>query len=323
MMRIFVGQLPLWARRDHPALRYELGLQVRPPARVRYLRAFFQILAVGVLLVIGYLVATNLLQRAPGTTPAESIFNILYVPALALQVLLGLSALANAIALVPELVARSTWDNLRATQGGVELAMRARWVAILYRQRGLLILLIGIRVILIGLMLWELTAFQGRYLDLLINGITPEIALPVAVILLSFTMTAALLMPVTTTGLDASLGLLISSYVRGRTSSSLVLLAVTAIRIAIMSLLLIEGARFMNGDLTSAAAPGAWLLLGGGGALGDLGVGFLHLGRYSEMWATVPYGVFLGTGLLVFALVQSVVADRLLVFAARRAQARG
>lgn len=322
MMRIFVGQLPAWARRDHPALRYELGLQAQPPARARYLRAFFHILAVGVLLVIGYLVATDLLRHAPGTTPAESIFNVLYVPTLALQVLLGVTALANAIALVPELVSRSTWDNLRATQGGVELAMRARWVAILYRQRGLLGLVIAVRVILIGLMLWELTAFQGRYLDLLINGITPEIALPVAVILLSFTMTAALLMPVTTTGLDASVGLLTSAYVRGRTSSSLVLLTLTAIRIGVMSVLLIGGARFMNGELLSAADAGAWLLLGGG-ALGDLGVGFLHLGRYSEMWATVPYGVFLGTGLLVFSLVQSVIADRLLVFAARRAQSRG
>lgn len=323
MMRLFVGQLPAWARRDHPALRHELGQTVQVPTRVRLVRAFTQIVAVAGLLLIGLLVATNLLQRPPGTTPVESIFNILYVPTLVLQILLGATALGSSANLVTELMGRSTWDNLRATEGGVELSMRARWVAVFYRLRPLLILVIAVRVVLIALMLWELTAFQGRYLDLLVNGITPEIALPVAVILLSFTMTAALLLPVTSAGLDAAVGLLVSIYVRGRTSGTLAQALLLFARIFLTALLLVAGAQFMRGDLLSASDPGAWLLLAGGGALGDWGVGFLHLARYSEMWATVPFGVFMGTALLLFSLLQAVVADRLLVFAAHQGQQRG
>ncbi len=80
---------------------------------------------------------------------------------------------------------------------------------------------------------------------------------------------------------------------------------------------------FLRGELFSATDLGAWLLMGGYSALGDWGLGFLNLGRSSEVWATVPYGILICLALLVFALVQAAVADRLLMLAVRLAQKKG
>ncbi|MBE0690222.1 MAG: hypothetical protein IH587_08905, partial [Anaerolineae bacterium] len=59
------------------------------------------------------------------------------------------------------------------------------------------------------------------------------------------------------------------------------------------------------------------------GALGDWGLYFLHLSSFGEVWAIVPYGIFLGLALMLFALVQAFLADRLLLWAIDRAQSRG
>ena len=89
------------------------------------------------------------------------------------------------------------------------------------------------RALLIGLMLWELTAFQGRYLDLLINGIVPDVPLVAAVLLVSFTMTAALLLPLTTVGMDAAIGLLVSALVQQRTYSTLLQAVLIFVRVVV------------------------------------------------------------------------------------------
>ncbi|MBK8024382.1 MAG: hypothetical protein IPK19_23865 [Chloroflexi bacterium] len=323
MMRLFFGTLPSWARRDHPGLRYELGRPERPPASVRFFRAFLQLLIVAVLLLIGTLIATDLLRRPAGSNSVESLFNILYVPVVALQVMLSVTALSASVGFVPEQMARGTWDNLRSTPGGVEMAMRARWVASFVRARLLLIAVLLARLVLIGLMLWEIMGFQGRYLSLLTNGITPGLSLAVAILLLSLTMTASLLLPITSAGLDASVGLLLSVFARGRTGSILIQAGLILVRILVIAALLMAGAAYMRGELAELADPLAWLLLSAGGAIGDLGLGFLHLGRAGEIWATVPFAVLIGPALLAFALIQAAVADAVRRYAAAQGQHRG
>ena len=80
MVRLFIGQLPVWARRDHPVLRHELGETARPPWRVRYGRALGVVLGIGVLVLIGVLIATNLFRRPAGQTTVETINAILFWP---------------------------------------------------------------------------------------------------------------------------------------------------------------------------------------------------------------------------------------------------
>lgn len=323
MVRLFVGQLPPWARRDHPVLHYELGAPAQVSMRGRYLRAFGVLAGAALLVVIGYLIATDRLTRPAGQTSVEAINNVLFFPVLLLQLLLGIIAIASTSNFVGDEMRRQNWDNLRATEQGAEMAIRARWISVFYRLRGLLGVVLLVRSLLIGLMLWELTAFQGRYLDLLINGIVPAVPLVAAVLLVSFLMTAALLLPLTSVGFDAALGLLISAVVRQRTYGTLVQALLIFVRIGVTAALLLTLTAFLNGQLFQVGDAGAWLLAAGYGAVGDWGLAYLQLGRMSEIWATIPYGVMLGLALLVFALIQAALADRILMVAARQAQKKG
>ncbi len=322
MIQRITGQLPAWARRDHPVLRHELGRTKIAPRRVRLARAFGVVLLAALLLLIGYLVATDLNATPAGQNVVESLNNILYFPILIVQVILRIAAFTLTAGVVGEQVRFGKWDNLRATEHGAELTMRTRWASVFYRLRGLIGVVTVLRLILVGGILYDLTSFQGRHLDLFIVGITPEVPLVVAVLLLSFLMTASLLLPVTGTGFDASMGLLISSHVPGRTFGAMAQGLYILARMALTVVLVLAATAFLNNQLPTSDL-GSWLLLLVFSAIGDWGVAFLFLSRFGEVWAIVPYGIFLGLGLLIFALLQAAAADAVLMLAARRAQRKG
>jgi hypothetical protein len=323
MLQRVTGQFPAWARRDHPVLRYELGR--RPPLsrRARLLRAFINVVIVGVLVLVGVLVATNLGTQPAGQNPTETLNAVLYIPLLVIQAILRVAAVAQTSGAVGEERRRQNWDNLRATPTGAELALRARWAAVFYRWRLTLALLLLARAVLIGAILWDLMAFQGRYLDLLINGITPELSLVVAVLLMSFLMTAALLLPLTAVGFDAAVGLLISAWFPGRTFNTLAQALYILLRLGLIIGLGVLARSFLEGGLQGVSDVGAWLIVGANGAVGDWGLSFLYLGRYGEIWAIIPFGIFLGLALMLFSLLQAAVTDGVLALAVRQAQRRG
>ncbi len=322
MLQRLTRQLPLWARPEHPVLRYELGKVQRAPRRVRLLRALGIILLALALVVGSYVVATGFLTRPLGQSLTESLSAIVLYPLLILQVITRVAAVGLTANVVSEEARRQNWDNIRATPTGAELALRASWAAVFYRLRALLGIILVVRIILIFGILYDLTAFQGRYLDLLINGILPEVPLVAGVLLLSLLMTASLLLPITGIGFDAALGLLLSTFVRQRMYNSLLLMLIILFRIALVIGLAYLVSQFVNGALDVSDST-AWLLVGAYGAMGDWGLAFLNLGFYGEIWATVPYGILLGLGLLVYAMLQAMVTDQLLALAVRRAERRG
>lgn len=323
ILQRITGQLPPWARADHPLLRYELARAAgQLSRRARYLRALWIVLLALALAGGGYLIATGFLQQPPGQNLTESALNILFWPLLVAQLLLSVLALALTGSAISEEIRRQTWDNLRATAGGAELTIRTRWASVFYRARGLLGVLLGLRVLLIGGILFDLTAFQGRYLDLLINGIVPDVPVLVAALLLSFTMTASLLLPLTAVGFDAAVGLLIATVFQQRTYAILAQIIYMLFRLTLLVGLVFAVTQFINGDLAASDA-GAWFLVSGFAALGDWGLAFLNLGFYGEIWATVPYGIFMGLALLVFSLIQAALADAIVALAIRQAERRG
>lgn len=321
MRRLFPA-LPGWARTDNPVMSYQLPHGTPPSRGVRLLRAFGVLVLGAVLLLLGYMLATNFLRTQPGSYPVESINNILYFPLLALQILLSIAALLLTTGTVSREQRLQHWDNLRATPSGADLLLRTRWASVFYRLRGLLGLIIVGRVILLACMLYDLTSFQGRYIDLLINGVIPEVGVIVAVLLLALQMTASILLPITATGMDASLGLFISTTVQQRTYNVLLQLLLIIVRIGVTTALLLGVTRFLEGHL-QASDPAAWLLMFSAAAFGDWGLGMLYLGRAGEIWATVPYGIFIGLALVIFCFVQAYLADQILVWAVKRAQRRG
>lgn len=323
MIQRFTGQLPLWARADHPVLRYELARAAgRLPKRAQYFRALWVVLLGFLLAGGGYLIATGFLQQPPGQNLTESALNVVFWPMLVVQILMSAVTMGLTGSTVSEEIRRQTWDNLRATQAGAELTIRTRWAAVFYRIRGLLGVVLLIRVLLIVGILVDLTAFQGRYLDLLINGIVPDVALPIAALLLAFMMTASLLLPLTAVGFDAAMGLLIATLFQQRTYAVLAQVLYVVFRGFLVTLLVFSTTQFVNGDLT-ATDPGAWALVGGFAAFGDWGLSFLNLGFFGEIWATIPYGIFLGLALLVLSLIQAALTDGIVALAIRQAERRG
>jgi hypothetical protein len=323
MVQRVTGRLPDWARRDHPVLRYEMGR--RPPASrsTRLLRALVNIVVLGVLGLIGVMVATNFGSQPAGQNPTDSLNNLLYIPLLAIQAILSVAALTQTAGAVGEEIRRQNWDNLRATPNGAELMMRARWASVFYRLQPALGLLLFMRVVLIAAMLWDLTAFQGRYLDLLINGITPSISLAVAVMLLSFLMTAVVLLPLTAIGFDAAFGLLIAATFPGRMLNTLAQALYILVRLGLIIGLGVLARAYMEGRLAGVGDGGGWAVVAINGAVGDWGLSFLYLGRYGEIWATIPYGVFMGLALMLFSLIQAALADVVLILAVRQGQRKG
>ncbi len=315
-------QLPDWARVSHPLVRYEIGAAQSISRRRRLLQVAGATMLLTLLFSTGYLIATRFLQDVPGQNVTESLSAILFWPTLSLQVLLQIAALALTVNTVSEQKRRQTWDNLRATEGGTRLLLRARWVAVYYRLSPLLALTLLVRAVLIVGILYDLTAFQGRYIDLLVNNITPDVSPLVGVCLLAFVMSASLLLPLTGMGMDAAMGLLVSALVQGRVYSILVQIVLVILRLLLLAMLLIAVTQFTLGTLPLDSAP-AWLLMGGFGAMGDWGLSFLHLSFFSEIWATIPFSILLGLALMGFALVQSAFSEWLLAFAIRRAEQIG
>lgn len=322
MMRRIASQLPAWARPDHPILRYELSRLWQPlPPRARYLRALAVVL-LGLALGVGgyayYWLATDGGAAQPGVT--ESIWRVLFFPALAIQVLVSVIGMLTASSRVVDERRRQTWDNLRVTTTGAGLAVRTRWASVVfYRLRSLVVVLMLVRLALILGVLYDLMAFRGGYLDMLTANIVPEVALPVAVLLLALTMTAAVLLPWTGVGMDAALGLLIATTFRQNFYTGLAQVLYVVLRVGGVLGLLLLVTRFLQGEWGAGQALD-WLLLAAFGALGDWGLLFLHLASLGELWVMVPYALFLGLALLLFALLQAALTDGILALAVRQAE---
>lgn len=321
MIRRLTGDLPAWAQRQHPVLRYELERSQPPSRRGRVLLWAGGVVLALLLLGLGYLLATGGLAHAPGMSVAETIHRIVYWPLLAVQVLTGVLAMTLTANAVGDEVRRRHWDSLRATPDGTALTLRARWVAVFYRLRPLLAAILVVRVVLILLIFYDLTGFQGRYLDLLMNGITPELPLAGGVLLLALLMTAALLAPFTSVGLDAAVGLYLSTVVRQTTSSALLQVFLLLVRVAVVGGLAQAMTQFMTGVLT-VERPASAALVGLYAALGDGGLASLDLGLFGDLWVKAPWSILVCVGLLVFVLVQALLADQLVARAVRRAEQR-
>jgi hypothetical protein len=315
-------ELPEWARSKHPHVRYELGQVKRASRRMKYAQAIGISFVIVLLFVGGYFIGTNFLQNVPGQSLTESAMAIVFWPTFVLQIILQIAAMTLTVNMVSEQKRRLTWDNLRATEGGTGVALRAKWASVYYRLRLLLGLVMAIRIGLVLGILYDLTAFQGRYIDLLINNITPEVSPIVGALLLAFLMTAALLLPLTAIGMQAAIGLLIAVNFQQRVYNVMAQIIIVVIRLLIIAGLTLATTQFINNQLPLGDAP-AWLLTGAYAAVGDWGLRFLHVGFYSEIWATIPYTIFFGIALLVFSLGQSLVTEWILAFTIRRAEQIG
>src|SRR5258708_13742737 len=175
MWQRLYNQLPEFARPSNPVMRHILSQGQRPTSpRARFLRFILIALLAAFAIFAGWEIATNF-----GATPFDAsntpdkIYLVLFWPLVMIQLLTRLAALGSTSGVVATEVARGTWDTLKVTTEGAVLTMKSRWAAIFYRLRVLLLILVLARVVFVLIALFDFTAFQGHYLDLLLSATTP------------------------------------------------------------------------------------------------------------------------------------------------------
>lgn len=321
MIRRLLGPIPIWAQADFPLLRYELNRnRNQPTMRAHIIRIIGIALALALLIFIGLLWATNGLLEPAGGNMADSIWRTLFYPVFALQVVSSITAISLGVDAIGTLRRRQRWDNIRATEHGASYTLRAHWVAILYRLRGAFYLLFTARVVLIGVILYQLTSHRGGFLDILTGNITPEVPLVAGILLVAAAMTAAFLLPLTTIGLDAALGLLISTIFKNRAFAHVAQTIAIAGRLILSIGLLVLVTAYMQNTLTIEADSLEWLTVGAYSAFSDWGILLMNLDQAGELWAIIDYGVFFGLALLVAVLAQAILIDGVLQYSVRRAE---
>ncbi len=299
MLKRFVVELPAWAQPNHPVLRYMiLRGRTRDALWWRLMRTLLQVIAAAIIVVFGYQIATGF-----GVRQAPSLHAVLYWPLVFLGVLVGLAAMtvtSNAISLEKS---RGTWDSLRITSHGAELTFQARWIAAFYALRGPLSVLFLARLVFVVAILIDLMQYyRGRYLDLLLSGITPAVSVPVGAALLAALMTAAVLQPLVAVGLDAAVGLLVSILVREPRYNLLVRAALGAIRVLLVLGAIVFGSQaFALVEWMTPPLTWAGMLLQS--VLGDQGLRLLNLEESGLIWAELEFGILIGLILLALPAV--------------------
>jgi hypothetical protein len=322
LLQAFYAHLPDWARPDNIVQQVAHRRRDRP-FRQPLLTLLSEVIVVS--LVGISLIATESGDPLGTGGPRQwTVYNVFYFPLLVMQLLtLALALLVASTAVTTERQ-RGTWEALKITSHGTELVIRARWAAVLYQLRGPLLLLMLPRLVFAGLMLVDVTGYGGFHLDVYLYGITPDVPLGVAVISLAALMAAVLLELPVLVGLNAALGLLISTVIHQRAAVFAARIAVLIAESALVALALQAGGHVLDRNpfppaTVSTSAETQWSNLLLMGTLGDQGLRFMDLETALHTWADVDYGVLLGWALLLVVAVQIVLINGLLALAVRRA----
>ncbi len=254
-----------------------------------------------ILLFVSAGAATQVFRELDGVRWLEQSWRTLWVASLLLQ------AAASLWVVITVRPFRSD-DLLRATPNGLRLWVHGAWQHVLWRARVLILYLVLVRVAMIGLLLVEMTAMRGRYLDLIIAF---EMAAPlptvVVLVLIALGMTVALLLPLLALAFDAAMGLLLAYALTERTFALTYQVGWVLARWGSMAAFLWLYDRVASGEILTA--PESMLPLYAASVLiGDYGATFTSLTRMSAAWSTmgaaswaaaVGAGLVLGYALLV------------------------
>ena len=292
--------LPEWARPDHPLLQFERSHIRRQGGRTGFI---VQLSLLSILLGGAAVVYAALVVRPAGAANLTSlIWQSIYYPALVLQLLTMIMALTLGASAVSGERNRKTWDNLRVTEFGAGLALRARWAGILYRIRAPITLILLVRLLLIAGILYDLTAFGGLYPEIL--GAQARPPLPewrLELLLIALAVTLNILLPIMQIAAVAAFGILLSVAVRERIYALIIQMLVVALQLAFAAAGVLAISQMIQSDATSAS-DWSCALVYGYSAFGDWGLLLAQLGSLGEIWHRVPYGATISLGLMILVL---------------------
>lgn len=310
-----INQLPAWARPSATGIR--LSDSVGGLTRrifIRQLIATLIAFALGAAFVIA--VDVSIVPRAL----SARVMDMLYLPTVYLQITLDLMVLVSATNIINIERRKQTWDNLRATESGIRLLLRAQWSRlVLYRFAGILTGIYLVRVVLLGLFLYDLTAFRGDYLHYLTGGITPAVSPLVGMILVALTLTGAFVLPLVNIAFSASIGLLLATFFRQRAFNGLMQFTIIVSKTVLTLFFILMMVNLVDFG-TISGEVGDWLTMFAFGAYGDWGLRFMNGAFVSDLWLKHPYTVLIGVAVLITCLYMAVLAEAMLMWSIRRAQ---
>jgi len=127
LQRYLLAQIPIWARPDNPVLRYTLQRFGRRRGRLlgRLARGLLAVIGIG-LLALSYRAYDAGAPLLVSQEHTSALFALLYFPLLLVQLGALLWALLLTSSMLPGEQRRGTWEPLKITSHGAEMAMRAR-----------------------------------------------------------------------------------------------------------------------------------------------------------------------------------------------------
>lgn len=313
LTRLWYSQFPEWARPDHPIMRSIVGAETTHTRRRELLRVLIGLIALAVIGAATYF-----------TNDDFTVRDALYYPlvfAQVLAVIIGLTMTANAVATEEQ---RGTWDTLKLTLVGVPLTLRARWIAVFHQLRWLLAIIIIGRLIYLGLLMDDITDLQGRNLDLYISGISPEVSLDVAILIMVAFMTAFVMQPIIAVAVSAAIGVLLSVVVRSKAMVFVFMLLAIGSYLALVFVgltiandtLLERTASFTTEELSPTTGWGTLMMMA---LFGDMAIHLTKLDVQGQAWADLNYGIYFGAIYLAVVVLIGMLANAVVVFAAKRA----
>lgn len=316
--RLFYQQLPEWARPTHPLMRYTLGH--RTLSRRNILSRILLVLSVTALTVLISYFYTKGETASENPTYREFMF----YPIVAATLLMQLLAIALTINFVTLERQKGTWESLQITLVGAGMTIRTRWALVFYRLRWMLLAVFVARLGYIVLLLNDLTDFEGRAIDVRIIGISPEVSLEVAVFLIAGLMTAAILQPFVALAFDAALGILVATLTGRRNVGILTTVVLLVGRAALTLGSLLLGSQIVDANGTTEKIIGmgtgeGWLRLLLLTSQGDQSLRILNLETLGNIWADLENGIYIGGIVLLLVVIQAMLANGMVLFAARRA----
>lgn len=320
MIKRVFGELPDWAKLENPILRYEI-VRRQDKSESAVGRIAMPVIGLSVLFLGGYIYATDGMQRGLQLPYTLDIWRMLIFPLLFLQLIMRIAGLSLGVGAVSNERQRQTWDNLRATERGAEIGLRTRLVSVFYRLRGLIFPVMVGRIVLVGAILYELTSMNGDYLNLLTGQSSPAVSFQVGMILLAAFMTAFIVIPLTATGVDIAIGLLISTTVRNRAVSTLIQVLLVVFRVMTAIGLFWFSWQILNEELVLEGYP-ALSVMGASAIFADWGLVLSQLSTAGDLWRDIPYTIFIAVFMLAMVIVQVLIAGGLLLLAIRAAEVR-
>ena len=313
MTKLFDRLLPQWAQ--NPLLDYELSNPRTSESRRGFL---LQLLALASLLAGAAIIfgaAAGLLENSRNITTLA--WQSLYFPTLFLQMLTMVAAFMLGATTFDAQRRSKTWDNLRVTEIGAGLALRARWIGILYRLRAPVAAILLIRLLLALGMLIDMAAFGGSYVRMLSADARPILTdWRISLLLIALNMTASALLTLLMIASFAALGILLSVAIKDQLFAAMIQILLVVVQVVFIGGASLAVSQLLQNNL-SLSDQAAFLLVLSYGSYGDWGLLLMHLGSLGEIWRRLPNGAFIGIGLMIVLLAQAFIADGMIWLAER------